>query len=351
LHYVHELTDGSGSPLGIVHRDVTPSNVFVTYDGRVKVVDFGIAKATTCVAQTRMGVLKGKLAYMSPESVRGEAVDRRSDIFSVGVMLWEVATGRRLWRDHDEIGVFRRLATGDLPLQPRGVQIVHPELFQIAQRALAVDPCQRYASADEMKQEVEDFLLQLGETTSPPALSVYMESTFPAEREKLEAAVDHALARASAQPVSQRRILASDLCDSGRGTFRTTSYEVPLDAQESTGRRPQQHGFLVAAAAAAALAVGVAFVAHAPSGGQNGWLGSLLAPTPAVAAGASMPPLVQRRLGAATARDGSLAQDVDSKPNVPPPSTAQAPARLMETPEGPPKAGDKRAPREHPLAR
>jgi serine/threonine-protein kinase len=304
LHYVHELTDERGAPLGIVHRDVTPSNVFVTYDGHVKVVDFGIAKATTRIAETRMGVLKGKLAYMSPEAVRGEAVDRRSDIFSVGVMLWEAATGLRLWQDHDEVAVYRRLATGDLPLTPAGAPPVSPFIMRIAQRALAVDPFQRYETAEEMRLEIEDLLVQLGRLTRAPALSAYMESFFAVEREKFQAIVDDALHRFPTKPVSQRRLIANELSDSypaldpseppttvstpNGGTFRTTAYDVPLESSEVPDFRPPRRG-LALAAVAATFAVGVAGVAHAPANFQTSWLGSMLhgttaTPSPVVAA-------------------------------------------------------------------
>jgi serine/threonine-protein kinase len=158
-------------PLGIVHRDVTPSNIFVKYDGGVKVVDFGIAKATIRQNETRMGVLKGKLAYMSPEAVRSERIDRRSDIFSVGIMLWEAATGRRLWQEHDEVAVYRRLAAGDLPLQAPGAHGTGADMLRIAERALAIDPSQRYATAEEMRQELEELMAGLGKTTHVPALA------------------------------------------------------------------------------------------------------------------------------------------------------------------------------------
>jgi eukaryotic-like serine/threonine-protein kinase len=369
LHYVHELTDANGNPLGIVHRDVTPSNVLVTYDGRVKVLDFGIAKATTCVAHTRMGVIKGKLAYMSPEAVRGEPVDRRSDIFSVGVMLWEAATGLRLWQDHDEVAVFRRLLTGDLPLHPLGAQIAHPELFRIAERALAVDPCQRYATAAELKQEVEDVLSQLGNAPSAAALSAYMESSFTMEREKLQAVVERALACSSAPPVSQRRLLASDLCDSysaldvsppptaastsSGGTFRT--YDVPIDFGEGADRFSPRHGFLMAAAATAAtLAITVAFAAHLPSGRRSGWFGSALQPSPATAA-ASLPapqdaalptvePSATSTAEPAAELGRDVTQDVDRILSVPPPGAAPIPARSVEAREEPPKARVRRTP-------
>src|SRR5690349_17441022 len=126
LHHAHELTDYDGTPLGVVHRDVTPHNVFVTYDGQVKVVDFGIAKALNSSAETRTGVLKGKVAYMAPEQARGERVDRRADVFSVGVMMWEAATGRRLWKGVPDLTVLHRLINGDIP-SPRGIDPDVPE--------------------------------------------------------------------------------------------------------------------------------------------------------------------------------------------------------------------------------
>ena len=301
LHYVHELTDESGRPLGIVHRDVTPSNVFITYDGRVKVVDFGIAKATSRIAETRMGVLKGKLAYMSPEAVRGEPVDRRSDIFSVGVILWEAATGMRLWQDHDEVAIYRRLATGDLPVHPTGVQIANEELFRIATRALSVDPYQRYDNAEEMKLQIENLLVQLGKVTRAPAVSAYMESFFAVEREQFQNIVDDALAKFPTKPVSQRRLLANELTASypaldpaeppttvsttSGGTFRTTTFDVAGEDNDVPDFRPRRHGFLVAAGAAA-LAVGVAYGAHAPSGFDNNPVWSAMHGSPKRAAAA-----------------------------------------------------------------
>jgi serine/threonine protein kinase len=291
LDYVHELNDDDGRPLGIVHRDVTPSNIFVTYDGRVKVVDFGIAKATARAAETRMGVLKGKLAYMSPEAVRGQPVDRRSDIFSVGVMLWEAATGLRMWSDHDEVAVYRRLATGDLPLNPPAAAAAHPELMRIARRALAVDPCQRYHTAEAMRQDIEELLAELGKITRAPALSAYMESFFAVEREKFQAIVEGALARFPTKPVSERRLIANELSESypaldpsdppttvskpSGGTFRTTAYDLPSERSGSTDFRPRRHALTIAASVAG-VAMGVAFFAHAPSGLPTSWVGSLL---------------------------------------------------------------------------
>ncbi|HMI85568.1 MAG TPA: serine/threonine-protein kinase [Polyangiaceae bacterium] len=308
LHYVHELTDHGGAPLGIVHRDVTPSNVFITYDGRVKLVDFGIAKATTRIAVTQMGVLKGKLAYMSPEAVRGEPVDRRSDIFSVGVMLWEAATGLRMWENHDDIAVLRRLVTGDLPLESANTERANPTLLRIAERALSVDPCHRYATAQQMGKELEKLLAKLGDAPRAPALGAYLQSSFAVEREKLQNIVDKAQARFAGQPVSQRRIAVErsglhatlDPCEpptmvskpSG-GTFRGATYDVALESNDLPDFRPRRRGFLLGTAAAV-ISLGVAVLAHAPAGVSQLWSGSSTdaSPgTPAVAAplGASPP--------------------------------------------------------------
>ena len=141
LHHAHELADYDGTPLQIVHRDVTPHNVFVTYEGQVKVVDFGIAKAVGRASETRQGVVKGKVRYMAPEQAIGQPVDRRADVFSVGVMLWEAATGRRLWKDMDDLNIVQALVGGNVKSSPREVDPAVPEeIDRICRKALASQP-------------------------------------------------------------------------------------------------------------------------------------------------------------------------------------------------------------------
>jgi serine/threonine protein kinase len=159
LEYAHNLTDFDGTPLAVVHRDVTPHNVFVTYEGHVKLVDFGIARTKTMAAHhgTQAGGVRGKLAYLAPEVLRGGAVDRRADLFSVGVMLWELLAGRRLWepRRLDNTASAWCLAPGAAPPElPAELDIPH-ELRGVCSRALAIDPDARYQSAAELGADLE----------------------------------------------------------------------------------------------------------------------------------------------------------------------------------------------------
>lgn len=155
LHYAHEKKDSSGAPLGIVHRDVSPSNVLVTFDGGVKVVDFGVAKVAN--VSTTAGTLKGKIPYMSPEQCRTAPVDRRSDVFSIGTVLWELTCGRRLFRAENELALLGVVARGEVTPPSQVRPDYPPSLEAIVLRALAVDAEQRYQSAQELQLALEDF--------------------------------------------------------------------------------------------------------------------------------------------------------------------------------------------------
>ncbi len=162
LHYAHEVTDFDGTPLGVVHRDMTPHNVFVTFEGQVKVLDFGIAKLGTSMIETQAGVIKGKLRYMPPEQISGESIDRRADIYAVGVMLWEAAAGERLWKGHSDATIMNRVLNGEIP-SPREKQPELPEeLERICMKSLASDRNQRYATAADLEQDLETFITSLG---------------------------------------------------------------------------------------------------------------------------------------------------------------------------------------------
>lgn len=174
LDYAHRKRDFEDRELGLVHRDVSPQNVLLSYDGEVKLCDFGIAKAVSSASQTLMGALKGKLQYMSPEQAWGRPVDARSDLFSLGSVLFEMLTGERLFAGDTEISVLESVRQGKVR-SPRQVNPAVPkEVDDIVVRALAVAPQARFQSAGEMKQKLETALASLGSSAGPAELADYI---------------------------------------------------------------------------------------------------------------------------------------------------------------------------------
>jgi len=203
LHYAHELKDYDGTPIGIVHRDVSPQNVFVTYEGSVKVVDFGIAKATGRAQETAAGVLKGKIRYMSPEQAINLNVDRRADIFCVGVMVWEIATGERFWsRDLNDVAVIQKLLSCDFPTSPASMyEGIPPEIDRICRKALAPIAGDRYSSAQEMQKDLEAFLNREGKIIDyRRELGPAVAAMFADGRDELQAVINGQLARLKDDP-------------------------------------------------------------------------------------------------------------------------------------------------------
>lgn len=178
LHHAHEACDANGAALGLVHRDVSPSNVLVSYDGAVKLVDFGIAKATSQAEATRSQAIKGKLAYMSPEQARGGALDRTADVFSLGVVLYELTTGRRCFFAEGEFALLNKVAEGKYQAPSRVVPDYPPELEAIVAKALAVDPAGRFPTARALQTALEDFAASHGCRLSSLALSDFVTQLF-----------------------------------------------------------------------------------------------------------------------------------------------------------------------------
>jgi eukaryotic-like serine/threonine-protein kinase len=184
IEYAHELRDFDGSALKVVHRDVTPQNIFITYDGQVKVVDFGIAKAEGRESQTKHGIVKGKLTYMSPEQARAELIDRRADIFAVGVMLYEAIARKRMWAGAGEQDIVRALIRGRIPDIAAVVPSVDSMMRNILSRALAATPAERFQTALEFQVALEEYQDALAPRPSTRQLGKMLSDLF-ADRRKV----------------------------------------------------------------------------------------------------------------------------------------------------------------------
>ena len=247
LHHAHELADYDGRPLNVVHRDVSPHNVIITYDGVAKLVDFGIAKASDQSSQTRTGVIKGKLAYMSPEQAFGKPVDRRADIFAVGVILWEAITGRRMWKGNAEGAIAHRLSTGDIPKLTDFVAEPPPMLKMICERALAPRADDRYPSAAAMRQDLEGYLATLVNKPNARDLGGLLSSAFAEERGRIAVLVEEQMRTLRAEspetssPIELPRIGAmQSLTPLGTTPSRSGPASVRLSASSTV--HPAQSG-------------------------------------------------------------------------------------------------------------
>jgi serine/threonine-protein kinase len=179
LHYAHQLTDAAGNLLGLVHRDVSPQNIMISFEGSVKVIDFGIARALGRLGDTSSGSLKGKLGYMAPEQARGEPVDPRADIFSLGVVLWECLAARRLFLRENELATLRAVAYEPIA-SPSKYAKVDATLEAIVMCALDRNPAERFQTAEEMRIVLEKWIFASG-GTSTHDLSALMKSWFPSD--------------------------------------------------------------------------------------------------------------------------------------------------------------------------
>ncbi|MEL6181196.1 MAG: serine/threonine-protein kinase, partial [Myxococcota bacterium] len=184
LHYAHTQVDDSGDALNIVHRDISPQNILVSFDGVLKILDFGIAKAENKIVDNRTGQLKGKYAYMSPEQCNGLDVDARSDIFSLGIVLYEITLCRRLFKGDTDIQTIKRVSDAEVT-PPTEIQPEFPKrLEEIILKALAKEPDDRYPSARELQMDLEDFLSDNRMKTGPVQIGEYMREIFPDKLER-----------------------------------------------------------------------------------------------------------------------------------------------------------------------
>jgi len=177
LDYAHDLKDFSGHRLNIVHRDISPPNIFITYEGEVKVVDFGVAKAASHNTTTLAGVIKGKVAYMSPEQADGREIDHRTDIFAVGAVLYELLTGARMYSG-DTFQVLARARKAEFAPARQMSPFLPESVCRILDKALALDPDRRYQRCGDMQAEIEDTLYDLTLRPNQRSLSRYLRDLF-----------------------------------------------------------------------------------------------------------------------------------------------------------------------------
>ena len=183
LDHAHRKRDAQGRALGIVHRDVSPQNVLVSFEGEVKLIDFGIAKAESRLQKTQSGILKGKFSYMSPEQVKGDAVDGRSDVFACGILLWELVCGEKLFAGDSDYAILEKVRLGAIP-PPRSRNPRCPEALERAiLKSLAIDPARRYQTASELHDDLMRFTVASGVVFGARHLAAWLRSEFKSEYE------------------------------------------------------------------------------------------------------------------------------------------------------------------------
>ncbi len=212
LEYAHSLTDYDGNSLKLVHRDISPQNVFITYDGHAKILDFGIAKALNNSTQTESGELKGKIRYMAPEQMRAATdLDGRADVFSAGIMLWEALAERRIWQDSPDVEVIHAVINAGIPNVSTVNPTVDPRLEAICMKALALSPADRWPSAGHMQTALEEACEELNLRVSTKEVSRLMKDLFGDARTQLRSSIDSRMRN------PQGRLL--DLTENSSGGF------------------------------------------------------------------------------------------------------------------------------------
>ncbi|HEY5958450.1 MAG TPA: serine/threonine-protein kinase, partial [Polyangiaceae bacterium] len=237
LHYFHELKDyDRTTALKPVHRDVSPQNVIVLYEGAVKVLDFGIAKLANEDHVTQTGVVKGKLHYMPAEQLLADmAIDRRADLFSAGVMLWEALAGRRMWHGQTENAILQALVRGNIPNLRDAAPGLPEYVYDIVAKATAHNPDDRYATAYDLQIDVERILADLGGPVHPREISEFMRTEFGARRQQQDAAIE----QASHNPTGIQ-LTAGRALDGVTGDIRQDSRSARTPLGRSEVRETQQ---------------------------------------------------------------------------------------------------------------
>ena len=226
LEYAHRKNDRNGKPLGIVHRDVSPQNILVSYDGQIKVIDFGIAKAASRSTSTQAGILKGKFGYMSPEQVRGLPIDHRSDVFAVGTCLYEMAVCDRLFLGESDFATLEKVRHAQVQPLRNHIPDFPPELEAIIKKALARDPIDRWQSAGDLQEALQQYLASLQPPYGANKLATWMKTAFSPE---MTTEKDRMTAYQNA---------ASQWSGTSSGSFRLSEQPIPSKPQPPAPKLP-----------------------------------------------------------------------------------------------------------------
>lgn len=274
LHYAHHLRDDDGTRLGIIHRDVSPQNIMISYEGSVKLLDFGIAKATIQHTKTGDGQVKGKFAYMSPQQCQGEEIDSRADVFSLGVCLYEALTGLPLYHRKTQYETMRAVIEDPVPSLRTHRPDLSESLDAIVQRALAKDPNARFATAGDLQIALEGWLAEEREVVPAPRITKLLEDTFGEDirrgpmvdsmpfGQSFQRVEDGKITPPPQSPHSSGKLLASRAASrppssSGRLSALSSEPPVPIDIELDAGGKDltKSAAWLVGAALLAVLLV------------------------------------------------------------------------------------------------
>ncbi len=258
LHYAHTLKNFDGTPLRLVHRDVSPQNIFVTFDGQIKVLDFGIAKAAISSSETRAGVMKGKAAFMAPEQVSGESINHRADIYSTGVVLWQLVTGQQWWKGKAQGQILLTVLNGDVPKPSDVCENVDADLEAICLKAMEVDPSKRFQSALEMHDAIEA-AIDARSSVSTRDVGAFVANLFKDEREMLSRTLETELKSLSeAGYRTQTGTLSHPHSEDSQSSIRSVNSDASLSGMRLSRRPEKRKG-----AAVIMAVVGLAILAGA----------------------------------------------------------------------------------------